>query len=45
MSVWGDGNPELKYKDNLFNYAFIKFDWTGEKYIFNGGLSIIEIYD
>ncbi|MHC5309564.1 hypothetical protein ACYSNM_05750 [Myroides sp. LJL116] len=45
VSVWGDGNPELKYKDDLFNYDFIKFDWTGEKYIFNGDLSIIETYD
>lgn len=45
VTVWGNGNPELKFKDDLFNYDFIKFDWTGEKYLFNGDLSSIETFD
>lgn len=45
VTVWGNGNPEWKFKDDLFNYDFIKFDWTGEKYLFNGDLSSIENFD
>ncbi|WP_025124316.1 hypothetical protein [Myroides odoratimimus] len=45
ITVWGNGNPELDYKDNLFNYNSIRFDWTGDKYIFNGDLSSIETFN
>lgn len=45
LTVWGNGNPDLNFKDNLFGFDFIKFDWTGEKYKFNGDLSSIETFD
>ncbi|MDR2283347.1 MAG: hypothetical protein LBE37_09070 [Sphingobacterium sp.] len=44
LTVWGNGNPELEFKDELFNYDYIKFDWTGDKYSFKGDLSCIETY-
>lgn len=45
LTVWGNGDPDLNFKDNLFGFDFIKFDWTGEKYKFNGDLSSIETFD
>jgi hypothetical protein len=41
VTVWGNGDPDLNFKDDLFGFNFIKFDWTGEKYKFNGNLSSI----
>ncbi|MGE8291011.1 MAG: hypothetical protein ACN6ON_05015 [Sphingobacterium sp.] len=45
VTVWGNGDPDLNFKDELFDFNFIKFDWTGEKYKFNGDLSSIETFD
>ena len=45
LTVWGNGNPDLNFKDNLFGFDFIRFDWTGEKYKFNGDLSSIKTFD
>lgn len=44
LTVWGNGNPELNFKDELFNYDYIRFDWSGDKYSFKGDLSSIETF-
>jgi hypothetical protein len=41
ISVWGNGNPELSLNDDMFGFNFIRFDWTGSKYHFNGDLSVV----
>jgi hypothetical protein len=40
VSVWGDGGADdfMLFDDMSFGMEFIKFDWTGEKYLFNDNL-------
>ncbi len=40
VSVWGcgDAEPFLIFDDVSYGLDFIKFDWTGEKYLFNDSL-------
>jgi hypothetical protein len=45
LTVFGNGNPELEYKNDLFTFNSIRFDWTGDKYLFNGDLSTIESFN
>lgn len=40
ISVWGSGGAEdyMKFDNVSFDIEFIKFDWTGEKYLFDDKL-------
>jgi hypothetical protein len=40
ISVWGDGGADdfMLFDDVSFGMEFIKFDWTGEKYLFDDNL-------
>lgn len=45
ISVYGDGDPDIEFEDNNMNYDFIRFKRNGDKYLFDGDLTVLPHFD
>ncbi|WCC41415.1 hypothetical protein PJJ26_07915 [Tenacibaculum finnmarkense] len=44
VSVWGNGDPDDELDPGKFEYNYVKFNRSGNKYLFNGNLEGIETF-